>query len=44
VKDVYLEGRAIIWILEINIKKFNSNIILLNIVIIKWLNYQYLFF
>jgi len=43
-EDVYLEGRDIIWILEINIKKFNTNIMLLNIVIIKGLNYWYLFF
>jgi len=44
VEDVYLDGRAIIWILEINIKKFNSNIMLLNRVIIKGLYYRYLFF
>jgi len=30
--------------MEINIKKFNSNIILLNIVTNEGLNYQYLFF
>jgi len=38
-EDVYLEGRDIIWILDINIKKFNSNIVLLNI----GLNYWYIF-
>jgi hypothetical protein len=39
VEDVHLEGRAINWILEINIMKFISNIMLFNIVDIKGISY-----
>jgi hypothetical protein len=41
--SMYLEGRGIIWILEINIMKFKSNIMLLNMLVIKGTSYWYLF-